>query len=104
MIQEEEKVHSIIEYEELLIKYSKSKIEYFNGEIIMNSHTSDRYNAITTNIIAKLKPFFRGSKCKVRSEQIEVILKDEKEEIRAFPDVFVSCDSEMKGNSYSTIP
>lgn len=98
------KNYTIEQYEKVQEIFTDMKVEYFNGEIVMYSNTYVPHNAIIGNIVAGLKPFFKGSNCKVRTEQIEVIFKDDEETNNVKPDVFVVCHSEMKGNSYTKAP
>lgn len=89
------------EYEQLQNTFN-CKTEYNAGEIIMHSDTSIKHNEIVVNIAAYLKLFFKGSKCKVRVEQIEVIFE---ENYKYKPDVFVICDDATnRGESYTSPP
>lgn len=98
---EKNKYISPEEFESIQDSY-ECKIEYDNGNIIMHSDTSDYHNEIVGNIAAYLKLYLKGSKCKVRIEQIEVIF-DENHKYK--PDVFVVCEeASMKGQSYTSIP
>ena len=81
------------------------KVEYFNGEIVLHSKTSVRHNEIVLNIATCLKNYFRQSKCKVYTEQIEVLFHNEIDTVNVFPDVFVACeDSVKKGESFISAP
>lgn len=105
MIPEKKNQLTIEEHEAIQNQYPDMTVEYYDGEIIMSSHTSNMHNEIVGNIFAALKPFFKGTNCKVRHEQIEVILgydTDNKEFV--FPDVFVACDKKLKGESYIETP
>lgn len=98
---EKDKYISPEEFEIIQNSYD-CKVEYDNGNIIMHSDTSDYLNEIVGNIAAYLKIFFKGSKCKVRIEQIEVIF-DENHKYK--PDLFVVCEeASMKGESYTSVP
>lgn len=89
------------EYEKLQETFNY-KTEYDDGKIIMHWDTSDYHNEIVGNIAAYLKIYLKGSNCKVRIEQIEVIF-DESHKYK--PDVFVVCEeSSMKGQSYTSVP
>ena len=84
---------------------SDYKVEYFNGEIVLHSKTSVRHNEIVLNIVTCLKNYFKQSKCKVYSEQIEVLFHNDIDTINVFPDVFVACeDSVKKGESFISAP
>ena len=92
------------EYEKLQNIY-QCKTEYSNGIIIMHSDTSIEHNDIVLNIASSLKQFLKGSKCKVQTEQIEVIFKNDKEEYKYKPDVFIMCEDATRiGQSYTSAP
>ncbi|MDR3596618.1 Uma2 family endonuclease [Clostridium sp.] len=89
------------EYEKLQGTF-KCKTEYDNGKIIMHSDTSIKHNDIVLNIAFALKQYFKGGKCKVSTEQIEVIFD---ENIKYKPDVFVTCEEAItKGESFISSP
>lgn len=91
---------TIEEHDALQKKYPDMTVEYYGGEIVMSSHSSRIHNEIVGNILLILKPFFKGTKCKVYNEQIEVILGyDTNDKQFVFPDVFVACDRKMRGES-----
>ena len=92
------------EFENLQDQY-KCKVEYNNGEIILHSDTSLTHNSIISGIQSELRIFFRGSKCKSYTEQIEVIFKNSTEEYKFKPDIFVMCeDAKTKGESFISSP
>ncbi|MDR3594797.1 Uma2 family endonuclease [Clostridium sp.] len=89
------------EYEKLQGSF-KCKTEYDNGKIIMHSDTSIKHNDIVLNIAFALKKYFKGGKCKVSTEQIEVIFD---ENIKYKPDVFVTCEEAITmGQSFISPP
>lgn len=89
------------EYEKLQQTFN-CKTEYDNGKIIMHSDTSIKHNDIVLNIAFSLKKFLKGGKCKVSTEQIEVIFEDN---IKYKPDVFVTCEeAKTKGQSFISPP
>lgn len=89
------------EYEKLQSTFN-CKTEYDNGQIIMHSDTSIKHNDIVLNIAFALKQFLKGGKCKVSTEQIEVIFD---ENIKYKPDVFVTCEeATTKGQSFTSSP
>ena len=105
MIPERKKQLTIEEHDAIQKQHPDMTVEYYDGEIVMSSHTSNRHNEVILNICMMLRPFFKGTNCKVRAEQIEVILgynTDNKEFI--FPDVFVACNKKQKGESYIEAP
>lgn len=73
-------------YEELC-KTFDGKVELIDGEIICSSFTSMNHNKITIGISGKIQDFLFGKSCEVYSEQIELLLGDDKFK----PDVFVVC-------------
>ncbi|MGL5576064.1 MAG: Uma2 family endonuclease [Sarcina sp.] len=90
---------------EHLEKESKEILEFIDGYIYAKSFSSMNHNTIIGNIQAELRNYLKGKPCKVYTEQIEVILGED----RVKPDVFVVCKNEneeffKKGQSYLTIP
>lgn len=78
------------------------KTEYDNGKIIMHLDTSIKHNDIVLNIAFALKKYLKGGKCKVSTEQIEVIFD---ENIKYKPDVFVTCEeATTRGQSFTSPP
>ena len=89
------------EYEKIQGTFN-CKTEYDNGKIIMHSDTSIKHNDIVLNIAFALKKYFKGGKCKVNIEQIEVIFD---ENIKYKPDVFITCEeAKTKGQSFISSP
>lgn len=91
---------------ETLCKATNEKVEMINGNIYCSSFTSKNHNTITIRLSSKLDDYFFDKKCKVFSEQIEIILN---ENSKVKPDVFVVCPNEAGefeevGQSYLTIP
>lgn len=104
MLAERNYSYTLEEFEKMQ-KETNDKLEYFNGEIILHSKTSVRHNEVVLNIATALKNYFKGSKCKVYVEQIELLFHNEEDTVNVFPDVFVMCDnSELKGESFISIP
>lgn len=90
---------------EQLEKESEELLEFIEGYIYAKSFSSINHNTIIGNIQAELRNYLKGKLCKVYTEQIEVILGDN----RVKPDVFVVCKNEneeffKKGQSFLTIP
>lgn len=105
MISKRNRRLTIKEHNEIQKQHPDMTVEFYDGELVMSSHTSNRHNEIVGNIFAALKPFFKDTNCKIRHEQIEVILgydTDNKEFV--FPDVFIACDKKLKGESYIETP
>lgn len=80
-------------------------LEFINGYIYAKSFTSINHNRIVNRINAKIDDYLSGKPCIVLSEQIEVILGED----RVKPDVFVVCKGEENkfdtlGQSFLTIP
>ena len=91
---------------ERLCKTTNEKVEMINGNIYCSSFTSKNHNTITIRLSSKLDDYFFDKKCKVFSEQIEIILN---ENSKVKPDVFVVCPNEFgefeeRGQSYLTVP
>lgn len=95
-----------ISYETFLEMQSNTndKLEYQNGVIVNMSPTSIKHNDIVNNIMYELKKFFKGSKCKVHSEQIGVLFEDNNSRYEFQPDVFVICDGKTKGEKFISTP
>lgn len=80
------------------------KLEYHNGLVVNMSPTSIKHNIIVNNIVFEMKKFFKGTNCKVFSEQIGVIFQDDKSKYEFQPDVFVICDGKTKGEKFISTP
>ncbi|MGL5417527.1 MAG: Uma2 family endonuclease [Clostridium sp.] len=89
-------------YEELCAQ--GKAVELIDSEIYYSSFTSKAHNKIATRIAAKLDDHFYSTPSVVYSEQIEVILDENKVK----PDVFVVCPEDdsikTKGDSILTVP
>ncbi|MFL0195464.1 Uma2 family endonuclease [Clostridium sp. WILCCON 0269] len=83
---------------------SDDKLEYHNGTIFNMSPTSIKHNDIVNNLVFELKKFFKGTKCKVQSEQIPIIFENQNSKYEYQPDVFVMCNGKTKGEKYISIP
>ena len=94
---------SLQEFNELE-KTSDKPLEYINGYVYAKSFSSMAHNQIVTKINGEIQRQLRGKPCKVFSEQIEVILGEN----RVKPDVFIVCKQNDKferiGQSFLTIP
>lgn len=100
---DEYKKYTIEEFEEFQNK-TKDKLEFYDGEIVNSSTTSRRHNEIISNIISTLNNII-PKECRIFSEMIEVIFKDDFEEYKLKPDVFVICgDYKTKGESILETP
>ena len=92
------------EFEEIQANFN-GKAEYDNGVIYLSSNTSQKHNIILNNINTYLTLYFRGKNCRSYTEQIEVIFKNNTEEYKFKPDVFVMCeDAKTKGESFISSP
>lgn len=81
---------TIEEHNSMQKQYPNMKVEYYNGEMVLSSHSSNRHNEIVGNILITLKSFLKRTDYKVYHEQMEVILgynTDNKQFV--FPDVFI---------------
>ena len=83
---------------------TNDKLEYHNGIIFNMSPTSIKHNDIVNNLMFELKKCFKGSKCKVQSEQILIIFQDDNSRYEYQPDIFVMCEGKTKDEKYITIP
>lgn len=100
------KINPYQDYDTFLKLQSQTddKLEYHNGIIFNMSPTSIKHNDIVNNIMFELKKYFKGSKCKVQSEQIPVIFENKHSKYEYQPDVFVICDIKLKGEKYTSVP
>lgn len=90
---------------ESIEKKFDGKAEYSNGYIILSSNTSIKHNEIISMLNFNLMLFLKETKCKVYSESIEVIFKNDKEVYKYKPDIFVMCeDSFRQGESFTSTP
>ncbi|MGL4847468.1 MAG: Uma2 family endonuclease [Clostridium sp.] len=86
-------------------KLNDEVLEYVNGQIYNKSFTSIEHNLLVNAISRKVANYLDGKNCNVFTEQIEVILGEN----RVKPDVFVICKGEDNkynkvGQSILTIP
>lgn len=85
-------------------KDSNYKIEYIGGYLVASSNRFMAHNKIVNRINSSIDRYLLDKPCEVFSEQIEVILGEN----RVKPDVFIVCrenDSFKKiGQSFLTIP
>ncbi|MGL4847577.1 MAG: Uma2 family endonuclease, partial [Clostridium sp.] len=102
-LEKEIKKYTLEEFEEFQ-KRTSEKLEYYDGDIVLSSTTSQRHNEIVSNIVSTLNNIIPNG-CKVFSEMIEVILKNEFEDYRFKPDAFVVCgDFKKVGESITDVP
>lgn len=86
-------------------KVSDIPLEYIDGYVFAKSFSSIKHNKIVTRINARIYDYLVAKPCDVFSEQIEVILGDD----RVKPDIFVICRKENEsykrlGQSFLEIP
>ncbi|MGL4875341.1 MAG: Uma2 family endonuclease [Clostridium sp.] len=103
-IQEFNQVYKLDEFLKLEEK-SDVPLEFINGYIYAKSFTSINHNRIVNRINARIDDYLGEKPCMVLSEQIEVVLGED----RVKPDVFVVCKNhegkyERIGQSFITIP
>ncbi|MGL4873273.1 MAG: Uma2 family endonuclease [Clostridium sp.] len=99
--------NEVYKLEEFLKFEEKSEVplEFINGYIYAKSFTSINHNRIVNRINAKIDEYLGEKPCMVLSEQIEVVLGED----RVKPDVFVVCKNnrneyERIGQSFITKP
>lgn len=102
-----EELHQKITLEEFIEieKTSEVPLEFIDGYLIAKSFSSMVHNKIVLRISSEIDRYLRKKPCEVFSEQIEVILGDD----RVKPDVFVVCKKENEnfkklGQSFLSIP
>lgn len=95
-----------VTYEAYLAKQESTsdKLEYHNGYVVNMSPTSIRHNEIISNIMPKLKDFFKGTNCKAYYEQIGVVFEDENSKYEFQPDIFVISNGKTKGEKFISSP
>ena len=71
---------------------SKTKSEYFRGEVFAMAGASREHNLITANIIAELVLQLKNKPCRVYPSDMH--LQVEKSGLFTYPDVMVVCDKE----------
>ncbi|MGL5575604.1 MAG: Uma2 family endonuclease [Sarcina sp.] len=103
-IYKEKQLNNEVIYEELCKSFD-GKVELIDGEVVCSSFTSMNHNKITIGISGKIQDFLFGKSYEVYSEQIELLLGDDKFK----PDIFVVCPKEnneikKKGESILEIP
>lgn len=100
-----------VSYEEFLSisEKSEARMEFINGEIIMQASPNSFHQEAVGNLHLVMKQFFRGKSCKVFLAPFDVTLykKDIKTPDVVQPDVLVICDAKEKINEkgrYHGIP
>jgi len=115
MVREEASKYDIgstmVSYEEFLVISSKAegRLEYINGEIIMQSSPNIYHQQAVGNIHVIFKTFLKGKACKVLLAPFDITLY--KEELKTpdviQPDLLIACDTQDKVDDkgkYSGIP
>ncbi len=86
-------ISEYLEFEE----NSPIKHEYIGGRVYAMAGASDAHNAITTNLVALLRPIVRGKRCRVYSSDMKLRIDDlidlpqDKRSAFYYPDVMVVC-------------
>jgi len=73
-------------------RVSKTKSEYFDGEIFAMAGASRRHNLIVANVIISLGVQLKNKPCRVYPSDMR--LKIEKTDLNTYPDVMVVCNEE----------
>ncbi len=106
----------LVSYEEFLeiSENSDVRMEYINGEIIMQSSPNSFHQEVVGNLHVIMKLFLKGQKCKVFLAPFDVTLYKEKKDGEKLktpdviqPDLLIACDTDEKINEkgrYSGIP
>jgi len=92
--------------EEYLAYEEKSEIrhEYIDGEIFAMSGASANHNQIAINMVALIRPYLRGSKCRVFMSDMKVKIKQENATFFYYPDLLVTCSDKDRDNYFKTEP
>lgn len=115
MVREEAPKYDIgskmVSYEEFLVISSKveGRLEYINGEIIMQASPNIYHQQAVGNLHVMFKSFLKGKDCKVLLAPFDVTLYKDKLKTPDViqPDLLVACDTKDKVNEkgrYSGIP
>jgi Uma2 family endonuclease len=81
-------------YEEYIALEQDSDIryEYYYGEVFSMAGGSLAHNEIVTNMVASLKPRFRGKGCKLYAENVKLELTPQ--EFYVYPDIMILCKAD----------
>lgn len=89
----------MVSYEEFLMisEQSEGRMEYIDGEIIMQTSPSSFHQEVVGNLYFLLKLFLKGKKCKVFLAPFDVTLYKDKEKLKTpdviQPDILIACDA-----------
>jgi len=72
--------------------------EYFEGQLIPMSGTTDTHNTICLNIAIALRQLLKDTSCKVFMENVKVQITSKKH--YTYPDIFVTCDKRDLEDAY----
>ncbi len=72
--------------------------EYFEGQLIPMSGTTDTHNTICLNIALALRQLLKNTSCKVFMENVKVQITSKKH--YTYPDIFVTCDERDLADAY----
>jgi Uma2 family endonuclease len=94
-------------YEEFLeIAKEVERIEFIDGEIIMQATPTAQHQSIVLNIASEFRSFFSGKGCRPYIAPFDIILENDYEEIkRVQPDISVICgQSLINENQFKGVP
>lgn len=94
-------------YKEFLeITKDLERVEFIDGEIILQATPTAQHQNVVLNIASEFKNHFKGNTCKPYVAPFDIILEKENQEPkRVQPDVFVICDSfDTSKNEFNGVP
>jgi Uma2 family endonuclease len=87
-------VEAYIAYEEA----ADVRHEYYDGQLIPMSGTTDTHNTICLNIAIAFRQLLKNTSCKVFMENVKVQITNKKRYI--YPDIFVTCNERDLEDAY----
>jgi len=83
---------------------SNLKHEYINGDVFAMVGVKRAHDIVTTNLIAALHAYLRGSSCRVYSGEMKVRVQTAETDCFFYPDLHVSCSATDTAEQFNCQP
>ncbi|MDX8127795.1 Uma2 family endonuclease [Methylomonas sp. OY6] len=83
---------------------SDIKHEYINGEVYAMVGVKRAHDTVTTNLIAFLHTYLRGTPCRVHSGEMKVRVQTAHDDCFFYPDLHVTCSAADTAEHYNSQP
>lgn len=83
---------------------SEIKHEYIDGEVYAMVGVKRAHDTVTTNLIAFLHSYLRGSPCRVHSGEMKVRVQTAQDDCFFYPDLHVTCSATDTAEHYNSQP